>query len=167
MFTAAVMTVSDKGSRGERADGSGPRIEALLRERGYDVVHREIVPDEAGEIERALVRLADERNVALVLTTGGTGFSPRDVTPEATERACTRMVPGIPEAMRAASLRVTPRGMLSRGAAGIRGGTLIVNLPGSPKAAIENLESILPALEHGLEMLRGGPADCAAQGYTS
>ena len=167
MFTAAVVTVSDRGSRGERADGSGPRIEALLKEQGYDVVHREIVPDEAGEIERALVRLADERDVALVLTTGGTGFSPRDVTPEATERACTRMVPGIPEAMRAASLKVTPRGMLSRGAAGIRGGTLIVNLPGSPKAAIENLEAVLPALEHGLEMLRGGPADCAAQGYTS
>ena len=167
MFTAAVVTVSDRGARGERADGSGPRIEALLRERGYDIVHREIVPDEAGEIEQALVRLADERDVALVLTTGGTGFSPRDVTPEATERACTRMVPGIPEAMRAASLRVTPRGMLSRGAAGIRGGTLIVNLPGSPKAAIENLEAVLPALEHGLEMLRGGPADCAAQGYTS
>ena len=167
MFTAAVVTVSDRGSRGERADGSGPRIEALLKERGYDIVHREIVPDEAGEIERALVRLADERDVALVLTTGGTGFSPRDVTPEATERACTRMVPGIPEAMRAASLKVTPRGMLSRGAAGIRGGTLIVNLPGSPKAAIENLEAVLPALEHGLEMLRGGPADCAAQGCTS
>ncbi len=167
MFTAAVVTVSDRGARGERADGSGPRIEALLRERGYDVVHREIVPDEAGEIERALVRLADERDVALVLTTGGTGFSPRDVTPEATERACTRMVPGIPEAMRAASLRVTPRGMLSRGAAGIRGGTLIVNLPGSPRAAIENLEAVLPALEHGLEMLRGGPADCGAQGRTS
>ena len=167
MFTAAVVTVSDRGSRGERADGSGPRIEALLKERGYDVVHREIVPDEPGEIEQALVRLADERDVALVLTTGGTGFSPRDVTPEATERACTRMVPGIPEAMRAASLRVTPRGMLSRGAAGIRGGTLIVNLPGSPKAAIENLEAVLPALEHGLEMLRGGPADCAAQGCTS
>ena len=167
MFTAAVVTVSDRGACGERADGSGPRIEALLKERGYDVVHREIVPDEAGEIERALVRLADERDVALVLTTGGTGFSPRDVTPEATERACTRMVPGIPEAMRAASLKVTPRGMLSRGAAGIRGGTLIVNLPGSPKAAIENLEAVLPALEHGLEMLRGGPADCAAQGCTS
>ena len=162
MFTAAVVTVSDRGACGERADGSGPRIEALLKERGYDVVHREIVPDEAGEIERALVRLADERDVALVLTTGGTGFSPRDVTPEATERACTRMVPGIPEAMRAASLRVTPRGMLSRGAAGIRGGTLIVNLPGSPKAAIENLEAVLPALEHGLEMLRGGLADCGA-----
>ena len=166
MFTAAVVTVSDRGACGERADGSGPRIEALLKEQGYDVVHREIVPDEAGEIERALVRLADERDVALVLTTGGTGFSSRDVTPEATERACTRMVPGIPEAMRAASLKVTPRGMLSRGAAGIRGGTLIVNLPGSPKAAIENLEAVLPALEHGLEMLRGGPADCAAQGRT-
>ncbi len=167
MFTAAVVTVSDRGSRGERADGSGPRIETLLKERGYDVVHREIVPDEAGEIERALVRLADERDVALVLTTGGTGFSSRDVTPEATERACTRMVPGIPEAMRAASLKVTPRGMLSRGAAGIRGGTLIVNLPGSPRAAIENLEAVLPALEHGLEMLRGGPADCGAQGHRS
>jgi len=167
MFTAAVVTVSDRGSRGERADGSGPRIEALLKEQGYDVVHREIVPDEAGEIERALVRLADERDVALVLTTGGTGFSSRDVTPEATERACTRMVPGIPETMRAASLKVTPRGMLSRGAAGIRGGTLIVNLPGSPRAAIENLESVLPALEHGLEMLRGGPADCGAQGHRS
>ena len=111
--------------------------------------------------------MADDRDIALVLTTGGTGFSPRDVTPEATERVCRRMVPGIPEAMRAASLRVTPRGMLSRGAAGIRGGTLIVNLPGSPKAAIENLEAVLPALEHGLEMLRGGPADCAAQGCTS
>ena len=146
MFTAVVVTVSDRGSRGERADGSGPRIEALLKERGYDIVHREIVPDEAGEIERALVWLVDERDVALVLMTGGTEFSPRDVTPEATERACTRMVPGIPEAMCAASLKVTPRGMLSRGAAGIRGGTLIVNLFGSPKAAIENLEVVLPAL---------------------
>lgn len=162
MFTAAVVTVSDRGSRGERADGSGPRIEAILRERGYDVVHREIVPDEAEAIERALVRLADERDVALVVTTGGTGFSPRDVTPEATERICQRMAPGIPEAMRAASLRVTPRGMLSRAASGIRGRTLIVNLPGSPKAAIENLEAVAETLGHGLEMLRGGPADCGA-----
>lgn len=162
MFTAAVVTVSDRGARGERVDGSGPRIEAILRDCGYEIVHREVVPDEAEAIGRALVRLADERDVALVVTTGGTGFSPRDVTPEATERVCERMAPGIPEAMRAASLKVTPRGMLSRAAAGIRGRTLIVNLPGSPKAAAENLEAVAGILEHGLEMLRGGPADCGA-----
>lgn len=162
MFTAAVVTVSDRGARGERVDGSGPRIEAILRGCGYEIVHREVVPDEAEAIGRALVRLADERDVALVVTTGGTGFSPRDVTPEATERVCERMAPGIPEAMRAASLKVTARGMLSRAAAGIRGRTLIVNLPGSPKAAAENLEAVAGTLEHGLEMLRGGPADCGA-----
>ena len=121
---------------------------------------RVIVPDEKADIRAALVRLADERDIALIVTSGGTGFSPRDVTPEATQAVCERMAPGIPEAMRAASLAVTPRGMLSRGTAGIRGGTLIVNLPGSPKAARENLEAVLPALEHGLKMLLGGPADC-------
>ena len=160
MFTAAVVTVSDRGSRGERADGSGPRIEAILRACGYEIVHREIVPDEAEAIERAFVRLADERDVALLVSTGGTGFSPRDVTPEATQRVCTRMTPGIAEAMRAASMKVTARAMLSCAAAGIRGRTLIVNLPGSPKAAAENLEAVIGSLEHGLEMLRGGPADC-------
>lgn len=162
MFTAAVVTVSDRGARGERADGSGPRIEAILKEYGYEIVHREIVPDEAKRIEQVLICLSDERDVALIVTTGGTGFSPRDVTPEVTERVCGRMAPGIPEAMRAASMRVTPRGMLSRAAAGIRGRTLIVNLPGSPKAAVENLEAVAETLEHGLEMLRGGPANCGA-----
>lgn len=163
MFTAAVVTVSDRSSCGERADGSGPRIEAILKEYGYEVVGREIVPDVAEAIERVFVRLADERDVALLVSTGGTGFSPRDVTPEATQRVCTRMAPGIAEAMRAASLNVTPRAMLSRAAAGIRGRTLIVNLPGSPKAAVENLEAVIGSLEHGLEMLRGGPADCGGQ----
>ena len=121
----------------------------------------EIVPDEQREIEGILVALADREDIALVVTTGGTGFAPRDVTPEATIAVCRRMTPGIPEAMRQASLAITPRAMLSRAAAGIRGRTLIVNLPGSPKAAKENLEAVLPALDHGLMMLRGGPADCA------
>ena len=162
MYTAAVVTVSDRSFRGERPDGAGPRVEALLREAGYLVTETALVPDEREQIEETLRRLADRGDIRLVVTAGGTGFSPRDVTPEATAAVCARMVPGIPEAMRAASLAVTPRAMLSRAAAGIRGGTLIVNLPGSPKAARENLEAVLPALEHGLKMLLGGPADCAA-----
>ena len=160
-FTAAVVTVSDRSFRGERPDGSGPVVKELLERAGYRVVRLEIVPDEQGEIEALLRALADREDVALAVTTGGTGFAPRDVTPEATIAVCQRMTPGIPEAMRLASLRVTPRAMLSRAAAGIRGRTLIVNLPGSPKAARENLEAVLPALDHGLAMLRGGPADCA------
>lgn len=163
-FTAAVVTVSDRSFRGERPDGSGPVVKELLERAGYRVVRLEIVPDEQGEIEALLRSLADREDVALAVTTGGTGFAPRDVTPEATIAVCQRMTPGIPEAMRLASLGVTPRAMLSRAAAGIRGRTLIVNLPGSPKAARENLEAVLPALDHGLEMLRGGPADCAGTG---
>lgn len=161
MYTAAVVTVSDRSSRGERPDGAGPLVASLLEDAGYQVTETVIVPDEQPEIEAALVDLADRKHAALVVTSGGTGFSPRDVTPEATLAVCPRIVPGIPEAMRAASLTVTPRAMLSRAAAGIRGGTLIVNLPGSPKAAKENLEAVLPALEHGLHMLLGGPSDCA------
>lgn len=161
MYTAAVVTVSDRSARGERPDGAGPLVASLLEEAGYQVTETVIVPDEQPEIEAALVDLADREKAALIVTTGGTGFSPRDVTPEATLAVCPRIVPGIPEAMRAASLAVTPRAMLSRAAAGIRGGTLIVNLPGSPKAAKENLEAVLPALEHGLHMLLGGPSDCA------
>ena len=160
MYTAAVWTVSDRSFRGERPDGAGPLVASLLEEAGYQVLETGLVPDEQPEIEAALVRLAGEVGAALVITTGGTGFSPRDVTPEATLAVCERLTPGIPEAMRAASLAITPRAMLSRGAAGIRGGSLIINLPGSPKAARENLESILPTLEHGLQMLLGGPADC-------
>ena len=163
-FTAAVVTVSDRGYRGERPDGSGPVVREMLEQAGYQVVRMEVVPDEQGEIEALLRELADQGDIALTVTTGGTGFSPRDVTPEATAAVCQRMTPGIAEAMRLASLRITPRAMLSRATAGIRGRTLIVNLPGSPKAARENLEAVLPALDHGLEMLCGGPPDCAGTG---
>ena len=160
MFTAKVITVSDRSARGERPDGSGPVVKAMLEEAGYQVTECIIVPDELEEIAQAL-RQGAEEDVALILTTGGTGFAPRDVTPEATLSVVERLTPGIPEAMRAASLRITPRAMLSRSAAGILKRTLIVNLPGSPKAAKENLEAVLPALDHGLLMLRGAPADCA------
>lgn len=163
MYTAAVVTVSDRSARGQRPDGAGPVVASLLEEAGYQIIDRAVVPDELPEIQDILVELSDRKQAALVVTTGGTGFSPRDVTPEATLAVCERLTPGIPEAMRAASLAITPRAMLSRSAAGIRGRTLIVNLPGSPKAARENLEAVLPALEHGLDMLLGGGADCAEQ----
>ena len=161
MFKAAVVTVSDRSFRGQRPDGGGPLVACLLKEAGYEIAETVIVPDEQDQIEAVLRKLCDEKAVDLVVTTGGTGFSPRDVTPEATIAVCQRLTPGIPEAMRYASLQVTLRGMLSRAAAGIRGKTLIVNLPGSPKAAKENLEAVLPTLAHGLEMLTGGQADCA------
>ena len=162
-FTAAVITVSDKGSRGEREDTSGPNLCALLGERNFDVVYTAIVPDESDQIQAELIRCADEKQVSLVLTTGGTGFSPRDITPEATLAVVERLTPGIPEAMRAESMRITPRGCLSRATAGIRGRTLIINLPGSKKAAQENLLAVIDPVCHGLEMLLGeGSADCAA-----
>ena len=162
-YTAAVITVSDKGYRGERVDTSGPAICAIARENGFDVVHTAIVPDEKDMIQAELIRCADELHISLVLTTGGTGFSPRDITPEATLAVVERETRGIPEAMRAESLRITPRGCLSRSAAGIRGRTLIVNLPGSEKAAKENLLGVIGALDHGLDMLASsGSADCAA-----
>lgn len=161
-YTAAVITVSDKGFRGERTDTSGPALSAILRERGLNVIRTAIVPDEAELIRGELLRCADEQRIALILTTGGTGFSPRDVTPEATKAVLERETPGIPEAMRAESMKLTVRGCLSRGAAGIRGGSLIVNLPGSEKAARENLLAVMDALEHGLDMLASaGSADCA------
>ncbi len=163
MFKAAVVTVSDRSARGERPDASGPVVAAMLEQAGYQVLCTHLVPDEQPQIEAVLCQLSDQLGADLVVTTGGTGFAPRDVTPEATIAVCQRMTPGIPEAMRYASMAVTPRAMLSRSQAGIRGGTLIVNLPGSPKAARENLEAVLPALAHGLEMLSGAPADCAAQ----
>lgn len=163
MFNAAVLTVSDRCFRGERPDGAGPLVAELLQSAGYRVIRTAVVPDEQPRIEQILREITDTGSVQLLVTTGGTGFSPRDVTPEATLSVCDRLAPGIPEAMRRASMKVTDRAMLSRAQAGIRHGTLIVNLPGSPRAARENLEAVLPALAHGLEMLSGRPADCAAE----
>ena len=161
-YTAAVITISDKGSRGERLDTSGPALCAMLKNAGYEVVHTAIIPDEKEVIKTEFIKCADEMGINLLLSTGGTGFSPRDITPEATLEVVERRTPGIPETMRAESLRITPKGCLSRSEAGIRGKTLIINLPGSEKAAKENLACVLGALEHGLEMLLGsGSANCA------
>ena len=154
-FTAAVITLSDRAFRKEREDLSGPVVRDILREKGYDVVEMILLPDGEPLLKQNLIRLADQRQVNVVFTTGGTGFGPRDLTPEATCAVCQRMAPGIAEAMRAGSMKITPHGMLSRAAAGIRGATLIVNLPGSPKACRENLDVVLPALGHGLGLLRG------------
>lgn len=153
-YTAAILTVSDRASSGVYEDASGPALAAFLAEKGFDVVATALVPDERAGIEAALrAWVADD--IALVVTTGGTGFSPRDVTPEATLAVCERLAPGIPEAMRAASLEVTPHAVLSREVAGICARTLIVNVPGSPKAAVENLSAVIGALPHGLDLLRG------------
>lgn len=152
-YTAAVITVSDKCSRGERVDTSGPAVRQMLEDAGYAVCYTGLVPDESEQIRAELIKCADELHIALVLTTGGTGFSQRDITPEATLAVIERETRGIPEAMRYASLQITPRGCLSRAAAGIRGKTLIVNLPGSEKAARENLAAVLDAIGHGLDML--------------
>ena len=152
-YTAAVITVSDKGYRGEREDTSGPAVCRMLEEAGFEVVYTSILPDERAQISEELIRCADEKRISLVVTTGGTGFSQRDITPEATLDVIERETRGIPEAMRWASLQITPRGCLSRSAAGIRGKTLIVNLPGSEKAAKENLAAVLDALGHAMEML--------------
>ena len=152
-YTAAVITVSDKICRGEGVDTGGPAVCAMLEEHGWKVICKRIVPDEIERIKNELISCASELNVNLVLTTGGTGFSPRDVTPEATLAVVERETRGIPEAMRFASLQITPRACLSRGAAGILGRTLIVNLPGSGKAARENLAAVIDPIRHGVEML--------------
>ena len=162
VYSARVITVSDRSFRGERVDEAGPAVAGQLRGADYAVDKIVVVPDEIAQIEQAL-REAAADDVALCVTTGGTGFAPRDVTPEATIAVCEKLCPGIPEAMRAASMLLTPRAMLSRAQAGILNRTLIVNLPGSPKGAQENLAAVLGALEHGLKMLRGGSADCAAE----
>lgn len=162
VYTAAVITVSDKGFRGERVDTSGPNLCEILKDRGFEVVYSAIVPDESERIQAELRKCADALGIALVLTTGGTGFSPRDITPEATLAVVERLAPGIPEAMRAESMKITPKGCLSRSVAGIRGRTLIINLPGSRKASAENILAVIDPVQHGLEILLGeGSADCA------
>lgn len=160
-WQAAVITLSDKGARGERMDESGPAIAGRLKAAGYEVVEQLLIADDAEMLKKQLCRLADQRQLDLVLTTGGTGFSPQDVTPEATLAVAERSAPGIAEAIRAASLAVTSRAMLSRGTAVIRGKTLIINLPGSPKACMESMDVFLDVVPHGLELLRGEASDCA------
>ena len=160
-FTAAVITVCDKGFQGLREDTSGPALCRLLDSKGYQVIHTAIVPDEQDRIEKELLHCCDTLHATLILTTGGTGFSQRDITPEATLAVVERLTPGLPEAMRSASMRLTPRGCLSRATAGIRGRSLILNLPGSRQAAEENLMAVLEPLRHGLEiLLTDGSADC-------
>ena len=161
-YKAAIITLSDKGARGERQDGSGPVLRDMLTGAGYEVVSWQILSDDPEGLKAALIDLCDHRRVNLVLTTGGTGFSRRDNTPEATLAVIERNAPGLSEAMRAKSLQITPRAMLSRGVSGIRGSTLIVNLPGSPKGARENLEVILPVLEHAIGLLVGDEGECGA-----
>ncbi len=160
-FRAFVLTASDAGFRGEREDRSGPEARRLLEDAGYAIAGYALLPDDRERLAETLREVADGDAADLIITTGGTGFSPRDCMPEATADVSERVVPGIPEAMRHASLQITPRAMLSRAAAGIRKGTLIVNLPGSPKAVAECLTVILPSLEHGLEILKGTASNCA------
>lgn len=152
-YIAAVITVSDMGSRGLRQDTSGPAVRAMLEEAGFSVAHTAILPDEMEQISAELRDCADRRRIDLIVTTGGTGLSPRDVTPEATRAVLEREIPAIPVAMWMEGLKVTPRAMLSRAVAGIRGSSLLLNLPGSEKAARENLAAVIGALEHGLHMI--------------
>jgi molybdopterin adenylyltransferase len=157
----AILTASDKGFAGEREDISGYDLEKLILECGFTLIERLIVPDERKQISNKLIYLCDNQKVDLILTTGGTGFSPRDITPEATKDIIDRDVPGIPEAMRQKSLEITNRAMLSRAIAGIRNKTLIINMPGSPKAVKECFEIIRPVLPHALEILTGLGGECA------
>lgn len=160
-WQAAVITLSDKGARGEREDQSGPAIVSRLKENGYEVAEQLLLPDDETALKKQLIRLADQRQLDLILTTGGTGFGPRDTTPEATLAVADRLVPGIAEAIRAESAKITPRAMLSRAVSVIRGKTLIINLPGSPKACMESMDVFLDTIPHGLALLRNEVQDCA------
>ena len=161
-YRAAVITMSDKGSQGLREDTAGDAVVDILEQNGWAVEYRTMIPDDIEQIKAELVKCADDLRVTLVATTGGTGFSMRDVTPEATLAVVDREVRGIPEAMRAESMKITPMGMLSRAAAGLRKQTLIINLPGSRKAASECLEAVIKPIKHGVEVLLGEAGDCAA-----
>jgi len=159
---AVVITISDKGFRGERKDKSGQEIIDMLKDAGIDVACSKIIPDEKDRIKEALIDFADKKSIPLIITTGGTGVSPRDVTPDVTLEVIDKEVPGMAEAMRHASIAITPHGMISRAVVGIRGKTLIVNLPGSPRAVRENLAVILPALRHTVEKIKGDDSECAS-----
>jgi len=162
IYQVGIITASDKGYAGSRKDLSGPAIEGILAKcKSFNVNKAAILPDDKGMLANMMCRMADEDHLDLILTTGGTGFSHRDVTPEATLEVIERRTPGIPEAMRSISFQITPRAMLSRAEAGIRGNTLIINMPGSPKSIKEILEYILPSIEHGLDILQGNDAECA------
>jgi len=161
MFNAGIITVSDKGSQGKRQDLSGPAIAEMLAGAGIQIKKTLIIPDEVEQISEAIIQFADVEKLDLILTTGGTGVSPRDLTPDATLKVIDKEVPGMAEAMRLASMKITPHAMISRAIAGIRGRCLIVNLPGSPKGAKENLAAVLPALQHAIEKIKGDDRDCA------
>jgi len=150
----AILTVSDRSARGERPDTSGPALKEKVLAQGWEVLQEDIIPDDLLILQDTLIQWADGRRFDVILTTGGTGFAPRDVTPEATQAVVQRSAPGLAEAMRAESLKITPHAMLSRGIAGIRDCTLIINLPGSPKAALENLDVLIPVLPHAVQLLR-------------
>jgi molybdopterin adenylyltransferase len=161
MFQVGIITLSDKGYKGEREDISGPTIERIIKENGYETAYYTVLPDEPEMLKKELIHLCDDEKLNLILTTGGTGFSVRDCTPEATLAVGERQVPGIAEAIRAYSMTITKRAMLSRGVAVIRGKTLIINLPGSPKAVEEALSYIITELSHGLKILQGTESECA------
>lgn len=162
-FTAGIITASDKGSLGQREDLSGPAVRKMLEEAGYLVVSMKVLPDDEDLLYEEIVRLCDDVKADVVFTTGGTGFSPRDNTPEATLRAATKNAPGIAEAIRSCSLQITPRAMLSRAVSVMRNESLIINLPGSPKAVKESLSFILPSIGHGIEIMKGLTGECAGK----
>ena len=161
MFNAAIITVSDKGSQGKRQDLSGPAIAEMLAGAAIEVKHTLITPDEIDRIRKAIIQFADVEKMDLILTTGGTGVSPRDLTPDATLKVLVKEIPGMAEVMRITSMKITPHAMISRAVAGIRGHSLIINLPGSPKGAMENLAAVLPAIPHAIEKIKGDDRDCA------
>ena len=162
MITAGIITVSDKGSQGKREDLSGPAIAEMLTGAAFEIKHTVIIPDETAEIKKAIIDFADVKKLDLIVTNGGTGVSPRDLTPDATLDVIDKQIPGMAEAMRYQSMKVTPHAMISRAIAGIRGKSLIINLPGSPKGAKENLSVVLPALKHAIEKIKGDDSECAS-----
>jgi len=161
MISAGIITVSDKGSQGQRDDLSGPAIAEMLAGAAIEIRHTIIIPDEKDQIRKTIIDFSDVKRLDLILTTGGTGVSPRDVTPDATLDVIDKQIPGMAEAMRHESMRVTPHAMISRAVAGIRGKSLILNLPGSPKSVRENLAVVLPALKHAIEKIKGDDSECA------